>query len=67
MVLERKFGYSLKREQSFWFATVLYENNYKFELWRHSRGALSRGHRAYVVNSKLICEFPTLYYYKIYF
>jgi len=27
----------------------------------------SRVHRAYVVNSKSICEFPTLYYYKIYF
>jgi len=23
--------------------------------------------RAYVVNSKSICELPTLYYYKIYF
>jgi hypothetical protein len=26
---------------------------------------VSRGHRAYVVNSKSICELLTLYYYKI--
>ncbi len=32
--------------------------------WRHSRGVLSRGHRAYVVNSKSNCELLTLYYYK---
>ncbi len=35
--------------------------------WRHSRGGLSRGHRAYVVNSKSFCELLSLYYYKISF
>jgi len=30
------------------------------------RGVLYRGHLAYVVNSKSICEFSTLYFYKIY-
>jgi len=58
---------SLKRKQFFSFSTVLYENSYNFGEWHHSRGVLSRGHRAYVVNSKFVCELLTLYYYNIYF
>ncbi len=48
-------------KQIFWSATVLYENSYNFGWWCNSKGVLSKGHRAYVVNSKSICELLTLY------
>ncbi len=55
----------LKRKHFFLFATVLYENSYKFGWWCHSRGVSSKRQRVYVVNSKSISEFRTLHYYKI--
>ncbi len=67
MFLEKKVEHSIKSKQTFSFSNVLYKNSYNFGWWRHSRGVLSRGHRAYVVNSKSFCELLSLYYYKISF
>ncbi len=65
--VSREIVWLLPQKQTFWSPAVLYDNSYNLGWWRHSRGVLSRRHRAYVLNSKSICELLTLYCYNNYF